>query len=151
MILHLPDTLLTGIQAVDDQHLALVALHNEIVTGFDEQRPPYYTIEALARLYQYSRQHFESEERIMLRYGYEGLDEHQRDHRALLEQLRRVVLDYRRRPESVNESIKSFVHEWVVQHIEEDDLEFAAPVLGAMEREREALVAEAESPVEIAP
>lgn len=139
MLLELPNELKTGIQAVDDQHLALVALHNEIVTGFDADRPPYFAIEALARLYQYSRQHFDSEEKIMERYDYGGLEEHRAVHQELLERLREVVLDYRRRPETVTESMKRFVNEFVVSHIEESDMAFAAPILEAMAEERESL------------
>lgn len=145
MKIEFPQELLTGIQAVDEQHQALVALHNEIVEGFDGDRPPYYTIEALARLYQYSRQHFESEERIMERYGYQGYEEHKQVHAELLDELRKIVLEYRRTPEGVTDSIKVFVHDWVVAHIRDNDLAFVAPVLEAMAEERRALgVEEAE-------
>jgi len=139
MKLALPQELLTGIQAVDEQHAALVALHNEIVDGFDGDRPPYYTIEALARLYQYSRQHFESEERIMERYGYVGYEEHKEAHAELLEELRKIVLEYRRKPDGVTDSIKRFVHDWVIAHIRERDMCFASPVLEAMAAERREL------------
>ena len=141
MSLTLPPELLTGIASVDEQHRAMVELHNEIATGLTGDRPAYFVIEALARLYQYSRQHFESEEKLMLRYGFEGLDDHRREHAELLDRLREVVLQYRSQPDTVPGKIQEFVRVWVVRHIEEADMQFAAPVREAMERERQAMLA----------
>ena len=125
MHLELSDDLRTGIDCIDEQHRSLIELHNEIVAGFDREQPHAATIEALARLYLYCRQHFDSEEKIMRRYGYPGLDAHRRDHAAHLERLRQVILDYREDPEASRNSIESFVSHWIVGHIEDADLDFA--------------------------
>lgn len=140
MSLTLSPELLTGIAAVDEQHRAMVDLHNEISAGLTGDRPAYFVIEALARLYQYSRQHFESEEKLMQRYGFEGLEEHRREHAELLDRLRQVVLQYRSQPTAVPGKIQEFVRVWVVKHIEDADMQFAAPLREAMERERQEML-----------
>jgi len=147
MQLVLPDELRTGITSVDEQHAAMVELHNEIEQNLHREHAPYFAIESLARLHQYSRQHFASEELLLARYGYEGLEEHRRVHEELMGQLRTVVLDYRRGPEGVGRRLLEFVRVWVIRHIEDEDMAFAAPVREAMEREREDLLAPGPGPV----
>lgn len=141
MFLELSESLKTGIPAIDEQHASLVDLHNDIIREFEGERPAFHTLEALARLYQYCRQHFDSEEQLMLRYGYEDYEAHRAEHQVLLVQLRKTVLTYRDDVSKVDESIKKFVSDWVLKHIEESDLAFAEPILEAMERERLSLAA----------
>ena len=141
MLLELSESLKTGIASIDEQHASLVDLHNDIIREFGTERPVFHTLEALARLYQYCRQHFDSEEQLMLRYAYAGYEAHHAEHQILLVELRKTVLRYRSDVASVDDSIKDFVRDWVLKHIEESDLAFAEPILEAMERERNALTA----------
>jgi hemerythrin len=143
----LPDELRTGIAAVDEQHTAMIDLHNEIEENLREEHTTYFVLEALARLYQYGRQHFDAEEKLLERYGYEGLEDHRRRHEELMDELRRIVLDYRCDPDRVARRLLAFVREWVLRHIEDEDMAFARPVLEAMEREREDLLAPEAGPV----
>ncbi len=147
MQLELPDELRTGIPSVDEQHAAMVELHDEIDTNLRDEHPAYFVLESLARLYQYSRQHFDAEEKLLERYGYEGLDEHRRRHEELMDELRRIALDYRRDPDQVGRQLLEFVRVWVLRHVEDEDMAFARPVLEAMERESEDLLAPEAGPV----
>jgi hemerythrin len=147
MQLDLPDELRTGIPSVDEQHAAMVELHNEIEEVLRGEHPTYFVLESLARLYQYSRQHFDAEEKLLERYGYEGLEEHRHRHEELMDELRRIVLDYRRDPAHVGRRLLEFVRVWVLRHVEDEDMAFAPAVLAAMEREREDLLAPGAGPV----
>jgi hemerythrin-like metal-binding protein len=72
---------------MDDQHAALMDALNEVLAavahGADQPTLTAY----MTRLITLAEQHFASEERLLERFGFPGLDEHRIEHRAMLERL----------------------------------------------------------------
>lgn len=125
-VLHLEEKLRTGIAVIDEQHAGLIAIHVEIEAGFDSQRPPHHTIELMARLYQQSCLHFETEETIMEEFGFPDLEEHRAEHQQLIERLRSIILKYRQSGDAITPDMAEFIRSWILEHIEREDLVFAA-------------------------
>lgn len=122
---HLEHTIRVGIPIVDEQHDGLLAIHDEIADSVRTERPPYHTIELMARLYQQSRMHFETEEAIMEQLGYPDLERHRAEHESLTARLRAIVLEYRRSGDAVTVEMVDFLRKWVVEHIGGEDQRLA--------------------------
>ena len=76
-----------GHDDIDADHRYLILLINtvELVLRFPDD--PRNVDLALAELRRYAEYHFEREERIQIAYGYLHLDQHKREHRALLAEI----------------------------------------------------------------
>ena len=81
--------------------------------------------EILARLFQYTKQHFETEEVLMARHGYQGFENHFEEHAELVEQLRRFIVRFEKNQERISTEILDFVSNWITHHILEEDMNFA--------------------------
>ena len=127
----------TGIEAVDDQHRTLIDIYNELDAAYRAGKANRQMGETLARLFQYTRIHFRTEEGIMERYGYEGLAAHRHEHAQLVERLRKFIVKFKKNEERISREMVDFVGNWVTHHIQESDMAFAAPVAEAMANERE--------------
>ena len=129
------ESLETGIDVVDDQHRSLIEIYNHLDAAFHAHRGQREMAEILARLFQYTKIHFETEEALMERYDYDGLEAHRAEHVALVEQLKKFVIRFKRNEERISVEMLNFVANWVTRHIQESDLDFAAPIREAMDRE----------------
>ncbi len=76
-----------GIEAMDDQHAALMDALNELLAALSHGADQQTVSGCMAHLTTLTEQHFASEERLMERYEFPGLEGHRREHRALLERL----------------------------------------------------------------
>lgn len=112
-----------GVKEIDDQHRKLVdminGLHDAMLVGEGAQ--------LLGTLFQdlidYTRYHFETEERLLERAGYPGIGDQIKEHRSLTEH----VLAYQKRFEegrfkNAVETVK-FLKGWLAQHILEKDIQ----------------------------
>jgi len=76
-----------GVVAMDDQHGILMDTLNElrlaVVRGANHDE----VIELMNRLIQFTQMHFRSEEQLMERYAYTGLEEHRSEHNRMLGQI----------------------------------------------------------------
>jgi len=69
-----------GMKACDDEHKILFSLINSLHAGIEEKRDRQALEEVLAGLVAYVKVHFNSEETIMLKYGYPGYRKHKDEH-----------------------------------------------------------------------
>lgn len=116
----------TGHDSVDEQHRELISIIDEIACAAHGEAPP-ETVEALLiRLSDYVSTHFAEEEDLMSRYAYPAdmVVAHKRQHSALSERTRQLVLAHRS-GEMVNvRPLASLLHEWLTVHISGADKEF---------------------------
>lgn len=79
-----------GVQAMDDQHEIQMEMLNELrmagVGGAGRERVG----EIMDRLIEYTRMHFESEEKLMEREGFPGLAAHRAEHHQLLAEMQQA-------------------------------------------------------------
>lgn len=114
----------TGIAEIDDQHLALLAILNEVVDMATEAAPAEEAATILHRLCEYALTHFNLEESLMTQASYEGLEHHQQEHAAFIAR----VLDFNQRyaPDdpAFLDAIHVFLRGWYAHHILEVDLRY---------------------------
>ncbi len=121
-----------GQDDIDADHRYLILLINtvELVLRFPDD--PRNVDLALTELRRYAEYHFEREERIQIAYSYIHLDQHKREHRALLAEI--DVLAQRihatlEDPDGGVEGVKAqsgeitaFLRKWLVDHVMKADM-----------------------------
>lgn len=79
--------------------------------------------ELLDQLARYVREHFATEEKILSRYGYDGLDDQKAEHLAYEEKLVGIISDAAFGKYDIPETAR-FMSEWWTRHILESDMKY---------------------------
>ena len=108
-----------GIESIDLQHRYFIDLISRLsleLKGSDTA----YQAKLIDELASYAKQHFISEENIMYRLGYPGLEKHSECHQELLERLNGRIGLYLLDMLEADEII-AYLSKWLVQHIVKED------------------------------
>ncbi|HRK39969.1 MAG TPA: bacteriohemerythrin [Burkholderiaceae bacterium] len=132
------DAHLTGIPEVDQQHRELVRLVNEInrtlagaqTAGQSSAGAAKQIKGLLGQLFEATRLHFETENRLMAAVNYPGRPEHEQAHAHLLGEL---VQMQARLSEDGEELLLQTLKDWLMHHIEHSDRALGAYVAGLSE------------------
>jgi len=109
----------TGDAAVDFQHQRLFALVDELHTATSEGRGETILTDVLIEFVRYTRTHFRSEEVLMRRAGFEGLEAHAREHKHLTREVESLLSS---RADAGTERLCAFAYDWLVGHIHAWDM-----------------------------
>ncbi len=108
------ETIQFGFDNIDRQHHRLVDLINRLHHAMRNRAGKTVLGTILEELAQYTKQHFEEEERTMEKAGYADLDNHKRLHEKLVGQ----ILDFKGRFESgsatVTMDLMAFLSDWLI-------------------------------------
>ncbi|WP_130470572.1 bacteriohemerythrin [Candidatus Magnetaquicoccus inordinatus] len=80
---------------------------------------------AFSSLVQYTEYHFSAEERLLQRYGYPGLEQHQKKHRLLVEQVHRYREQIKEHQGSAQIDFSQFFNQWIVRHVLNEDRSYS--------------------------
>jgi Amt family ammonium transporter len=115
--LHVPE--------MDEEHKNLVKITEEIIEAMSSGLGKGAIEDAFQGLMDYTVNHFEHEEQLIEKHGYPGTEEHKEIHRRLKEK----VVAYKNelfRNESFNaKEFQDFMSGWLINHILEDDRQYA--------------------------
>lgn len=106
-----------GVAVIDGQHREMLELVNRLLEGLGEGRERAELVETLRELVRATEHNIATEERLMQEHGLSPLH-HADAHTRLLEAIRRF--DLRLDPDGLAGSA-SWLREWLLGHIEEDD------------------------------
>ncbi|MBU6260115.1 MAG: hemerythrin family protein [Burkholderiales bacterium] len=112
-----------GDASVDGQHRQLFALANRALAATG--RAP--LAQAMLQLFEFVREHFSDEERLMRRLDYPGRAEHEAQHDALMERLHGLSLDVAAGTLS-RAQMQRFLTHWLLGHMGTQDRRLAAYV-----------------------
>ncbi len=113
-----------GVDAIDSDHQVIFDLTNKVSQHGLSDGEIHKVIEEMIA---YTRRHFRREEAIMAACGYEGLDEHQRYHRNLEDQIDDLAEQYDKSLDTqALDRIRSFLRNWWSGHIMDVDTTIAA-------------------------
>lgn len=118
-----------GNDEIDSDHRILVNLFNLLGHSVSEGESTEYVAAVLEELVNCSAWHFSHEERLMLKYGYEGLGEHRSEHRELIESIRELQGKYLE-TNSLEEEEFDLIEQWLTGHIFSSDMKFGAYLAG---------------------
>jgi hemerythrin-like metal-binding protein len=134
------ETLVTGIDKIDEQHQVLVNLFNEANNKLTVNNDAGFLEQITRDLLSYALYHFETEEELMQKYGYtednvDAIDNHIRQHRSFSAKVVAVRNDIKAGILISREELLSFLNNWLIEHILKTDKRLAAFLL-ALEQYR---------------
>lgn len=111
-----------GNDEIDADHHKLVDLFNMLNHSVTEGDSPEYLAAILEELINCTVWHFSHEERLMVKYAYDGYDEHKADHRELIDGVRELQQKILGADKRVSDEELLFLERWLTEHILTDDM-----------------------------
>ncbi|MBF0282950.1 MAG: hemerythrin family protein [Magnetococcales bacterium] len=116
-----------GVTDIDEDHKKLVSMINRLGGAVLSADPQEVLQEILRELVQYVVFHFDREEEYMQEYDYPRFEQHQAQHRQLLDQAQEFVELLGSRPtQELWQQLGDTLRAWLVVHIEGEDHELGA-------------------------
>ena len=115
-----------GIKVIDEQHMGLVSLVNEMfnhVTGNAVQENNYFARVAHEAV-NYVKNHFSAEEKILLATKYPGYIGHKKEHDDFIQTLLESIRDYQAGKRFTLSTFTRFLKDWILSHIALVDKEY---------------------------
>lgn len=123
----LPEQLITGVEAVDKQHLTLIITIESILENLDSEYINDEVSNLLDFLVSYTDKHFKTEEKLMLEKNYPDYEHHKSEHDLFRMKIQSLDKSNAISPDNA-EIIKSAVTEardWVISHVMNTDIKMA--------------------------
>jgi hemerythrin len=112
-----------GNDLIDQDHRYLLCLYNsiEIILSDNEYHDhlPFY----FNQLLEYSKFHFDREEKIQLKSDYHGYYEHKKKHQHITQRLQEINEELQEGKTEFEQDLLELVKEWIVDHLIKTDLE----------------------------
>ena len=114
-----------NVLSIDKDHQVLFGLLNELYGAVSEGKGALAVHDVAKSLVEYAQKHFRREELLMEQAEYPRL----KSHVALHEYFEQSVLKYSKQadenPETITIEVLSFLCDWLIQHIQGADMDFA--------------------------
>jgi hemerythrin len=125
-------TLSVDVPEIDEDHRRLVDLFNMLNHSVMEGDAPNYIEAVMEELISCTAWHFKHEERLMLKYGYEGLLEHKSEHEELIASATALQQKLRQESKPVLSEDIQFLEHWLTGHILGPDMDLGAYLCAVM-------------------
>jgi len=120
------EALSVGFPEIDKDHQKLIEIANRFNDAIAQDSNREELKDIFEELIEYTNWHFRHEERLMLEYGYEKMEEHQQIHRKLATSAVENQRKYDNGDDSVLNALMPFLKDWLTQHILVIDKDLAA-------------------------
>jgi hemerythrin-like metal-binding protein len=118
-------SLSVGIKEIDDQHKTFIGCLNEAAAISDSPQSNRNKLEILiARILDYVRYHFDTEEKYFKKYNYPYAEEHILEHAKLLENAAKFY-DRFKLGDDVTAEFLLFLKDWLENHLKTHDMKYA--------------------------
>lgn len=114
------------IKEIDEDHRKLLDLFNVLNHALAEGEAKNYIEAVLEELISFTIWHFRHEERLMLKYGYDDIDEHKVEHAQLIESARTLQVKLMQQDKLLSEEDVVFLEQWLSGHILGADMELGS-------------------------
>lgn len=114
------------VDEIDDDHRKLIDIFNILNHAVAEGESPEYLAAVLEELVNCTVWHFSHEERLMLRHGYEGIEEHKAIHRELIKSVRELQQRILQADQTMSDENIDFLERWLTEHILTEDMKLGA-------------------------
>jgi len=111
------DVLSVTVDEIDEDHRKLVSIFNILNHSVAEGESSDYLAAALEELINCTVWHFSHEERLMLKFGYEEIEEHKAEHRELINSVKNLQQKILQADKPVSEEEIEFLERWLTEHI----------------------------------
>jgi hemerythrin-like metal-binding protein len=120
------------VDEVDEDHRRLVDLFNLLVHALEDGEAANYIEAVLEELINCTVWHFSHEDRLMLKYEYDQLEEHRTEHRELIDSAKALQQKFLREGSRFAEEDIAFLEHWLTEHILVADMRLGSYLAGKM-------------------
>ena len=120
------DVLSIGVDEIDEDHRKLVDIFNVLNHAVAEGDSREYLAAVLEELINCTIWHFSHEERLMLKYGYDGLEEHKAEHHELVDSVKALQQKVLQMDRPMAEEEINFLARWLTGHILSTDMQLGS-------------------------
>jgi hemerythrin len=120
------NTLSVEVPEIDEDHRRLVDLYNLLSQAAAQGESTDYINALTDELVACTAWHFRHEERLMLKHGYEGLEEHRNEHAELIASVQALQQRLRKQDEAVGNDEIEYLERWLMEHIFGADMKMGA-------------------------
>jgi len=114
------------IDSIDKQHQALVSIIGHLQEAMLEGKTKQVVSPLFAAMNQYTKYHFDYEERLLEENGYPGLESHRAEHARLIERLKELENKYLQGSLHAGAPLMQFLRTWLFDHICVHDRQYGA-------------------------
>ncbi len=115
----------TNIHEIDAQHQHIFSVFNRLSDAVQCSEDNYSAIILLREMNDYASSHFKTEEKLMARFAYKGLDSQIKQHSYYREQMILLSNAFETKNASACTSLLQFLTDWLLNHILQEDMKFA--------------------------
>lgn len=126
------NTLSVHVQEIDEDHRKLVDLFNILKHSVVDGEAADYIEAVLEELICCTVWHFRHEERLMLKYAYEGMEEHRAEHQELIDSARELQQSLVDEGKQLSGEDIEFLEHWLTGHILGTDMDLGTYLGEAM-------------------
>lgn len=120
------NSLSVEVDEIDEDHRRLVDLFNILSHAVEDGDATDYITAVLEELISCTVWHFRHEERLMLKYAYEGMEEHKAEHQQLIESAKALQQKFLQEGQSVSTEDIEFLEHWLTGHILGTDMDLGS-------------------------
>jgi hemerythrin-like metal-binding protein len=111
-----------GVDEIDDDHRKLIDIFNILNHSLAERESQDYLAAVLEELINCTVWHFSHEERLMLKYRYEGAAEHKAEHTELIKSAKELQQGILQADKAISDEHIEFLEHWLTEHILTSDM-----------------------------
>lgn len=119
------DSLSVRVAAFDVHHRKLIDVMNELHDFMLNGRPQEIIEKTIMDLLNYTKYHFEEEERLMLAHNFPGYAEHKAEHDNFVTKINECMNSYKSSAMSLSIDLIDFLREWLTGHIMKTDQQYS--------------------------
>ncbi len=120
------------VDEIDEDHRRLVELFNLLSHSVAEEDTATYIEAVLEELIACTVWHFRHEERLMLKYDYEGFVEHQTEHQELIDSVKALQQEFLLKGKQLSTDDIEYLERWLTGHILAADMKLGSYLAGVM-------------------
>ncbi len=113
-----------GNDTINTDHQEIISIINDLYNSLQKHSETTELREILDRLLDYTRQHFEREERLMKKAEYPNLEEHKAKHRELTRKTRELAEQCCGTDADISRETMAFLKNWWIDHIIARDMRY---------------------------
>ncbi len=114
--------LATNVEEIDSQHKKYFDILNKLYDlSKQEKNDRQFVGKILYELVEYTKFHFETEERYMKKYKYEDIERHKKEHYKYKGKVAEIARKYLKNEEEIDKELFEYCKKWFYNHIKEID------------------------------
>ena len=109
------------VQEIDEQHKKLIGMINKLYDGLFDIEVQKVVINEMV---EYTKAHFETEEKYMIQFHFSGYEEHKKEHEELTVKAIAIKSVFERTKCPLSLAILDFLKEWLENHLLKMDMKY---------------------------